>query len=128
MYLRHSRIRKDGKTHTYWRLVRSVRRHGKVVQETVAQLGELDAEGRAKARALARTITGRDDQRELFEDVAGDEPPVPVRLHQMRLERGRHFGGGWVGGGRSGRASCTSPRTGTGAPRSRTCWRCRVKR
>ncbi len=59
MYLRHSRIRKDGKTHTYWRLVRSVRRHGKVVQETVAQLGELDAEGRAKARARARTITGR---------------------------------------------------------------------
>ena len=97
MYLRHSRIRKDGKTHTYWRLVRSVRRHGKVVQETVAQLGELDAEGRAKARALARTITGRDEQRELFEDVAGDEPPVPVRLHQMRLERGRNFGDVWLG-------------------------------
>ena len=48
---------------------------GKVVQETVAQLGELDAEGRAKARALARTITGRDEQRELFEDAAheGDD-------------------------------------------------------
>ena len=46
MYLRHSTIRKDGKTHTYWRLVRSVRRDGKVRQETVAQLGELDAEGR----------------------------------------------------------------------------------
>ncbi len=97
MYLRHSRIRKDGKTHTYWRLVRSVRRHGKVVQETVAQLGELDAEGRAKARALARTITGRDEQRELFEDVAREDPPVPVRLHQVRLERGRSFGDVWLG-------------------------------
>ena len=58
MYLRHSTVRKDGKTHTYWRLVRSVRRGRKVVQETVAQLGEIDAEGRAKATALARRITG----------------------------------------------------------------------
>jgi hypothetical protein len=43
VYLRHSVVRKGGKTHTYWRLVRSVRRGGKVVQETVTQLGELDA-------------------------------------------------------------------------------------
>ena len=97
MYLRHSRIRKDGKTHTYWRLVRSVRRHGKVVQETVAQLGELDAEGRAKARARARAITGRDDQRELFEEARRDDPPVPVRLNRMRVERGRSFGDVWLG-------------------------------
>ena len=53
MYLRHSTRRKGGKTHTYWRLVRSVRRGSKVVQETVANLGELDAKGRAKAKALA---------------------------------------------------------------------------
>ena len=96
MYLRHSRIHKDGKTHTYWRLVRSVRRHGQVVQETVAQLGELDAEGRAKARTLARTITGRDDQRELFEEPA-QEVAVPVRLRGVRLERGRSFGDVWLG-------------------------------
>ena len=58
MYLRHTTVRKDGKTHTYWRLVRSVRRNGKVYQETVAQLGELDAEGRAKATALSyRDVT-----------------------------------------------------------------------
>ena len=97
MYLRHSRIRKDGKSHIYWRLVRSVRRRGRVVQETVAQLGELDAEGRAKARALARTITGRDEQRELFEDGAREDRPVPVRLQQVRLERGRAFGDVWLG-------------------------------
>lgn len=47
MYLRHTTRRKDGKTHVYWRLVRSVRRGRKVAQETVAHLGELDAEGRA---------------------------------------------------------------------------------
>ena len=53
MYLRHTTVRKNGKTHSYWRLVRSVRRGRKVVQETVAQLGELDAQGRARARSLA---------------------------------------------------------------------------
>ena len=45
MYLRHTTVHKDGKTHSYWRLVRSVRRGRKVVQETVAHLGELDGHG-----------------------------------------------------------------------------------
>src|SRR5215216_7583325 len=46
MYLRHTTVRKDGKTHSYWRLVRSVRRGRKVVQETVAQsLTRRDARG-----------------------------------------------------------------------------------
>ena len=31
MYLRHSTVCKRGKTHTYWRLVRSVRKGAKVV-------------------------------------------------------------------------------------------------
>jgi hypothetical protein len=80
VYLRHSTVRKNGKKHVYWRLVRSVRRNGKVVQETVAQLGELDAQGRAKAKALARQITGRGDQRELFEEV---DSSLPERLRDF---------------------------------------------
>ncbi len=92
MYLRYSTVRKSGKTHVYWRLVRSVRRNGKVVQETVAQLGELDAKGRAKAKALARRITGRGDQCELFEDSANAEGTASVRLDRVRAERGRCFG------------------------------------
>jgi transposase len=97
VYLRHSTVRKGGKTHTYWRLVRSVRRNGKVVQETIAQLGELDAQGRAKAKALARQITGRGDQRELFEDTDAGDVAVAVRLKQLRVERGRRFGDVWLG-------------------------------
>lgn len=90
MYLRKSIRKKNGKTHTYWRLVRSVRRNGKVVQETVAQLGELDAEGQAQARALARQMTGRADQLELFEPRL--EPQViPIHLDRIRLERSRNF-------------------------------------
>jgi transposase len=96
MYLRHSTVRKDGKAHTYWRLVRSVRRNGKVVQETVAQLGELDAEGRLRAKALARRITGRPDQYELFEERPGPERTIAVRLDRVRLERTRRFGDVWL--------------------------------
>lgn len=98
MYLRHSTIRKGNRTHTYWRLVRSVRRDGKVVQETVAQLGELDAQGRADARLLARSITGgRSEQRELFESPPAASESVAVDLSAVRLERGRRFGDVWLG-------------------------------
>ena len=99
MYLRHTTRVKDGKRHVYWQLVRSVRRAGKVVQETVAQLGELDAEGRARATRLARQISGRaeeDRQQSLF-DAEGSPEPVKVRLDAVRLERSRSFGAVWLG-------------------------------
>lgn len=97
MYLRHATVRKNGKTHTYWRLVRSIRREGKVVQEVVAHLGELDADGRARAEALARQITGRADQGDLFEPCAEVQEPLPVRIECVRVERGRRFGDVWLG-------------------------------
>ena len=98
MYLRHTTVRKNGKTHSYWRLVRSVRRGRRVVQETVAQLGELDGQGRARTGALALRITGREEQYELFEAPPGQRSePVAVRLDQIRLERARRFGDVWLG-------------------------------
>ena len=96
MYLRYTTIRKSGKTHKYWRLVRSVRCGSKVRQETVAHLGELDAEGRAKASALARHFLGRKTaQLEFFDDAPS--APLPVRLDQVRVERSRSFGDVWLG-------------------------------
>jgi hypothetical protein len=98
MYLRHTTVRKNGKTHVYWRLVRSVRQGRKVVQQTVAQLGELDARGRAKAKALACQITAGacvNSQRCLFEDDAACES-MPVYLGKVRLERSRAFGAVWL--------------------------------
>ena len=67
------------------------------MQETVAQLGELDADGRARAKMLAREITGRADQFELFEARAGDGQTVAVRLDHVRVERPRTFGDVWIG-------------------------------
>jgi len=96
MYLRHTIRRKDGKTHTYWRLVRSVRVGRKVLQQTVAHLGELDAQGRARARALARAIMGEREQADLFAPSDTDDT-VPVQLQRVRLERGRTFGDVWLG-------------------------------
>lgn len=99
VYLRHTTRRKDGKTHVYWRLVRSVRRGRKVVQQTVAQLGELDGNGQARAEELARSLGGKeciDKQQRLFER---QEPigTLPVKLDAVRLERSRSFGAVWVG-------------------------------
>ncbi len=98
MYLRHTTIRKRGKSHTYWRLVRSVRDGKRVRQETVAMLTELDASGRAKARALAEWITGSRTQPSLFEPIDADAgTTVPVRLKEIRLEHSRRFGDVFLG-------------------------------
>jgi transposase len=95
MYLRHTTVTKNGKSHTYWRLVRSVRLGSKVRQQTVAQLGELDAQGRVRARALAEAIVGVERQPGLFDDDVPSEP-VAVQLQRLRLERGRRFGDVWL--------------------------------
>jgi transposase len=96
MYLRHTTVCKNGKAHTYWRLVRSVRVGGKVRQETVAQLGELDAAGRVRARALADALVGVEHQPGLFDEPTPTES-VSVDLRHLRLERGRRFGDVWLG-------------------------------
>lgn len=99
MYLRHTTRSKDGKTHVYWQLVRSVRHGRKVRQETVAHLGELDSEGRARAALLARKISGEalgSLQGRLFETNAPHEAAA-VRLDAVRLERSRSFGAVWLG-------------------------------
>ncbi len=98
MYLRHSIVRKDGKTHEYWRLVQSVRIGARVLQKTVAMLGELDPQGRAKARILAQKICGKNsDQAGLFEPAEHVAEAVSVRLDRVRVERGRQFGDVWLG-------------------------------
>jgi hypothetical protein len=91
MYLRHTIRKKDGKAHRYWRLVRSVRVGRRVIQQTMAQLGELDDRGRLEARALARCLIGAPEHAELFND-GSEQLTAPVRLKGVRVERSRQFG------------------------------------
>jgi len=91
MYLRHTIRKKDGKVHRYWRLVRSVRIGRRVIQQTVAHLGELDEDGRIAARELAHRIIGAPEQAYLFKD-GSEQLTVPVRLKGLRIERSRQFG------------------------------------
>jgi len=63
-------------------------------------VGELDAEGRARAEALARSITGHageHSQGQLFDDNQKPTGSVAVKLDGIRLERSRSFGAVWLG-------------------------------
>jgi len=91
MYLRHTIRKKDGKVHRYWCLVRSVRVGRRVIQQTVAQLGELDERGRLEARALAQRLIGAPEEAPLFKDGSG-ALTVPVRLKGIHIERSLRFG------------------------------------
>jgi transposase len=95
MYLRHTTRKKDGKVHRYWSLVRSVRVGRRVIQQTVAHLGELDERGRIEARALARHVIGAPEQAQLFDD-GSEHVTVPVRLKGIAIERSRRFGDAYL--------------------------------
>jgi len=63
----------------------------RVIQQTVAHLGELDEHGRVEARALARRLIGAPEQTQLFDD-GSEHMTVAVRLKGIRIERSRRFG------------------------------------
>jgi len=103
MFLRVNRRRKDGKEHTYWSLVETVRTAVGPRQRTLCYLGELN--GSAHARWL-KTIEvfneqGESHQLRLFpsevDPPENDPHVVRVRLQQVRLERARQFGNCFVG-------------------------------
>jgi hypothetical protein len=91
MYLRYTTREKDGKVHRSWRLVRSVRIGRRVIQQTVAHLGELAHAGRLRARALARALIGEPEHADLFDDGTREQT-IGVRLKGVRIANGRAFG------------------------------------
>jgi len=97
MYLRHTTVRRKGGVETYWTVVRSLRRGGKVRQETVTHLGKLDAAAVREASALARHFLGpHANHPELFEDQR-ELPDAQVKIGKVRVEHCRSFGGVWLG-------------------------------
>jgi transposase len=103
MFLRRNRRTKDGKDHSYWSLVETVRTPNGPRQRTLCYLGELNSS--AQARWL-KTIEGFNEQGEaqqlkLFpsqvEPPADDPQVARVLLNKVRLERTRQFGSCWLG-------------------------------
>lgn len=103
MFLRSHGRNKDGKDHTYWSLVETVRTPDGPRQKTLCYLGELNDS--AQARWL-KTIDvfneqGETQQLKLFpahvEPPANDPQVARVLLNKVRLERARQFGSCWLG-------------------------------
>lgn len=103
MFLRPNRRSKDGKDHTYWSLVETVRTADGPRQKTLCYLGELN--GSAPARWL-KTVDvfnaqGEAEQLKLFPSEVEPPPDDPqvarVLLSKVRLERTRQFGACWLG-------------------------------
>src|ERR1700683_4243407 len=103
MFLRPHQRNKDGKEHTYWSLVETVRTIDGPRQRTLFYLGELN--GSAQARWLKSVEVfneqGEAQQLKLFPshvEVPDDDPQVARGLvNRVRLERSRQFGSWFLG-------------------------------
>jgi transposase len=104
MFLRRYTRTKDGKTHTYYALVESVRTEAGPRQHVVAYLGELnhDQERRWQRTVVFHNRQGEDRQRRLFPDadpvaLPDDPEVVQVRLDSVGWTNPRRFGDVWLG-------------------------------
>ena len=101
MFLKRISIRKSGKRHTYWALVKSVRTARGPRHQVVSYLGELEPGEKAGWARVGR-ITRRlqPAQLHLFDDT-GPRDPVPekveVLVRRARVERTRGFGDVYLG-------------------------------
>jgi hypothetical protein len=101
MFLKRLERRKNGKKHTYWALVESIRTARGSRHRVVAYLGELKKSQRNGWGQLCRRLNK--DQRpqpSLFDppryDDPADDEPVLVKLKGVRLQRLRDFGDVWL--------------------------------
>src|ERR1700693_4548023 len=103
MFLRPHQRAKDGKDHTYWSLVETVRTADGPRQKTLCYLGELNSSAQARWLTTVEVFNeqGEVQQLKLFPShVAppGDDPQVArVLLNKVRLERTRQFGACFLG-------------------------------
>jgi transposase len=100
MYLRRHDKKVDGEHYGYWSLVESVRTARGPRQRIVATIGKLpglDQEERIGWEEIRRILEGKAAQPNLFSPSA--EPPLwaTVDIHQVRVERLRHFGDVYLG-------------------------------
>jgi transposase len=105
MFLRHTKRKKDGKEHRYWRIVENRRvGGGRVVQRPLLYLGEInDSQELAWRKSIAVLEEGAAAPRPLSlfpedrcEGVLPDAAVVRLKLAELRLCRPRQWGGCWL--------------------------------
>jgi transposase len=103
MFLRPNHRSKDGKEHTYWSLVESVRTPDGPRQRTLCHLGELNDSDQARWLRTVEVFNehGKAQQLKLFPshvEPPPDDPQVArVLVNRVRLERTRQFGACYLG-------------------------------
>jgi transposase len=103
MFLRSHQRNKDGKDHTYWSLVETVRTGDGPRQKTLCYLGELNSSAQARWVKTIEVFNdeGEAQQLKLFpshvEPPADDPQVARVLLNRVRLERTRQFGACYLG-------------------------------
>jgi hypothetical protein len=103
MFVRANRRRKDGKDHTYWSLVETVRTPAGPRQRTICYLGDLNSSAEARWRKTVRVFNAEGEDRQVALVPAGSAPVaeepgvVQIRLDRVRWTRPREFGDVWLG-------------------------------
>jgi transposase len=103
MFLRPNHRGKDGKDHTYWSLVETVRTPDGPRQKTLCYLGELNSSAQARWLTTVEVFNeqGEAQQLKLFPSHVAPPPDDPqvarVLLNKVRLERTRQFGSCFLG-------------------------------
>src|SRR5437016_13871871 len=103
MFLRAHARDKDGKAHSYWSLVETLRTARGPRQRTLCYLGELNSSAQARWLKTIEVFNeqGEVQQLKLFPSQVEPPPDDPqvarVLLNRVRLERTRQFGSCWLG-------------------------------
>ncbi len=103
MFLRRHGRHKDGKDHSYWSLVETVRTPDGPRQRSLCYLGELNATAQARWLKTIEVFNEQGEARQLKLFPSEVEPPADdpnvarVLLDRVRLERTREFGNCFLG-------------------------------
>ena len=103
MFLRSHGRKKDGKDHTYWSLVETVRTPDGPRQKRLCYLGELNSSAQARWLTTVEVFNEQGEAQQLKLFPSHVEPPpddaqvARVVLNKVRLERTRQFGACFLG-------------------------------
>jgi transposase len=97
MFLKRLNRRKNGKAHTYWALMESVRTARGPRHRLVSYLGELEKTQQNRWARLAQEGVAASHQGALFQENPEDPSYLTVDMRSLKVRRVREFGRAWLG-------------------------------